>query len=1279
MSKKNKAASRLAARYLDDKILLSATHAWTYMRLPLVPYEFMSYNSREGLCDQITMSLATLITNNQETVEAHLRVTYRPLDTFQWATRLNKRASLSKPTPGWSNYLGDMAEHVDNNLFDEKEVYLGVCLGERRKAKENKSSGVSSSALGEALAPLKDITKALESLAKYDDMVVSDTELEYWHDKAADVHRSLSRSSLKAIPATSSEVAWLIARPLWPDMDQPAPSVSQTEVWGAGEIVSLAEGIVTNQRRWVEVEQLDAIGKPQKGYSITLAISRFPDALYFPEQEPWIHFAAALPFSVDFSTRFSIVPALKVQKDVGKKLATAKDQAIHIAESGSSVPLKIQEQLNVASMLEYTIDKDRMPWAYARHRITVFGETSEEAVSRARSVIESYRDLGIDVSWPSGDQFDLLCESMPGDVVRSKAYYQRQELAVVAGGMPTASSQAGDRIEGKSGWIGPYLGRTTSRVVTPVFFSPHGAMARNNPPGVAIIGQPGGGKALALDTAIATPNGWTTMGDIKVGDKVFDEKGLACNVISVTETMNQHDCYEVVFDDGSTIIADGEHRWLTETRSSRTSIHAQNNPRKVLSRSAWATKESLDAMKNYLADLDPELLVSAYALPKLIPNGPSSMAYVGASKELFSSGISSIKVESSRGTTNLWPARDLVSLTLDRMSRIKSDQRDKINFPQVRTTREIMETLTTENGKRLNHSIPLSESLILEEKELILDPYCFGVWLADGTSIRGEIVTADKEISEAFELAGYPLSKRKTQNHGKAIAYGVLGGFQIGLRKIGVLGDKHIPTEYLRASKNQRLQLLKGLLDGDGHVGLDGNCELILTNLTLAKDAQELMHSLGIKTNWSEGRAILVLPDGSHKDCGPKYRIKFTPAENVFSLANKSNRLNDFQRSSTRRRYIKEVNLVESVPVRCITVDSPSHLYLAGKAMIPTHNSFLAFTLAYQMALQGVWTIYIDPKADAKPMGNLEGLGNPRVFDLREGNDGMLDPFSMGENIGESVVLAMETIKLLLGANFSEEREEALNEAVKTVAAQDSPSLTKVVDNLLASSSVAARNLGSILDTMRMLPFARLCFAPTSGIRLRPEDGLTIVTLLGLNLPAAGTKTEDLGVENRLAVSVMYLLTRYARQLMLSMDKSHPKAICIDEAWAITSTPQGAKLIPEVARMGRSHNTALILVSQNAGDLMAESVTNSLSTKFAFRSTIPGEIDDVMNLFGLELDQGYQGAVRDLRNGECLMQDVDGRVARVQVDAWNRELFDTFNTNPETRGKGQSASQKGSK
>jgi hypothetical protein len=808
---------RLSLRYIDNEIVLSQTEAWTYVRLPLLPYEFRAYSEREGFAEQLTMALGSIISDKNEPVEAHLKVVHEPFDTLGWAKQLVNKVGPQFPTPGWIDYLADMAEHVDYQGYDIKKVYLGVKLGLRGadNAKED------------LLAPLKKLTQFLEKTANVEDDVVQEEELAKWVKLARSVRRVLRESHLRAIPATSEEIARLVAQPFYPEMEQPPVSASKSVIWGPGSIRHLVEGVIVHNRKWVEITQINKNGKEVTGYRANLAVSRFPDELFFPEQEPWIHLASSLAFPVDFSIRFSVVPVQTVKKDVGKKLTDAKDQAIHIAESGASVPLKVQEQLQVATMLEFEMDKDRTPWAYARHRLSISANNPEELMARGRAVIEAYRELGIDVVWPSGDQLDLLQESLPGDKVRAYSYYQRQELSVIAGGMPTASSDVGDNAStDKKAWVGPYLGMTTSRVMTPMFFSPHVSMSRNYPPGVAITGAPGGGK------------------------------------------------------------------------------------------------------------------------------------------------------------------------------------------------------------------------------------------------------------------------------------------------------------------------------------------------------------------------------------------------------------------------------------------------------------SFLAFSLAHQMALQGVWTIYIDPKADAKPMGELQGLGNPRVFDLRDGHPGMLDPFGMGSTIAESTLLALETLRLLLGGSISEEREEALLNAIDYVAAQPNPSLSMVVETLVNDQkNTGARNLGAVLRTIQSLPFARLCFAPTGGTRLKPEDGLTVVTLLGLDLPSASTMPEDYSYENRLAVSVMYLLTRYARQLMLSLNKSHPKAICIDEAWAITTTPQGAKLIPEIARMGRSHNTALVLVSQNAGDLMAEAVTNSISTKFAFRSSIPGEIDDVLELMGLEKDQGYQAAVRDLRNGECLMQDVDGRVARVQIDAWNKELFDTFNTNPETRGK----------
>lgn len=828
MPKGKKIDARLPVRYLDDMIVLSDTHAWTYLRIPLVPYEFLSHEIREDLCARIALALSQLITSNQEAVDVHLKVSHRPFDTELWHENLRNKTSAWRPAPVWESYLDRMASRVNSLEFSMKEVHIGVCLGPR--SGKNAPSG--KSIFGELVAPITNLTKKVEKTTKFEDDIVPQAEIEEWHKRASSVHRTMTQSSLRAVPASAEEVAWLIAKPFWPGMEQPRFAPLGSKVWGLGELNRLAEGIVTNHHRYVEVQQPNEYGEveDQKGYMVTLAVSRFPDVLYFPDQEPWMHFAESLLLEADFSTRMSIVPSMKVAKDIGKKLADAKDQAQHIAETGASVPLKVREQLQVATTLEYQIDKDRMPWAYARHRIILTAKTPEEVMAKAKTAIEKYRELGMELAWPSGDQMALMLEAVPGDKVRSTAYYQRQELTVVAGGMAVASSDVGDRADltksSQTGWLGPYLGWTNSRVLQPVFVSPHVAMAKNNPPGIAITGAPGGGK------------------------------------------------------------------------------------------------------------------------------------------------------------------------------------------------------------------------------------------------------------------------------------------------------------------------------------------------------------------------------------------------------------------------------------------------------------SFLAFTLAYQMAASGVWTIYLDPKADAKPMGSLPGLGKPQVFDLRDGNDGMLDPFSLGENRSEATLLALETLRLLLGGSVSEEREEALLNAVEVVSQAPNPSLSAVVDNLLGNSaSPGARNLGAVLKTIRDLPFARLCFSATGGVQLRPEDGLTVVTLLGLDLPSASTNPDDYSYENRLAVSVMYLLTRYSRKLMLNMDKSHPKAICIDEAWAITSTPQGAKLIPEIARMGRSHNTALVLVSQNASDLMAESVTNSISTKFAFRSSIPAEVEAVLELFGLPKDQGFQSYVRNLKNGQCLIQDVDGRVSPVQIDGWDRFLMEAFDTNPETRGK----------
>lgn len=332
-------------------------------------------------------------------------------------------------------------------------------------------------------------------------------------------------------------------------------------------------------------------------------------------------------------------------------------------------------------------------------------------------------------------------------------------------------------------------------------------------------------------------------------------------------------------------------------------------------------------------------------------------------------------------------------------------------------------------------------------------------------------------------------------------------------------------------------------------------------------------------------------------------------------------------------------------------------------------KSFTAFTLTCQMVIQGVWTIYIDPKADAIPMGNLKGLGPINVLDLKHGNDGILNPFALSPDLGTQVLDALETIRYLVGS-IPNIVMGILEPILNRVALGENPSLTKVYEALINHAAPEAQSIGSQMKLMSQLPFARLCFASSSGsVSIRPEDGLTIVTLLGIDLPvSADVRKEDYSISNNLAVTVMYLLTAFTSRLLHGDGsdeyKEYPKAIVIDEAWAVMVTNSGRKVITETARLGRSLNTALILISQNADDFAEESVLNSMPIRMSFRMNTLDEARSVLRLMTLEESEVNIETVMDLKNGECLMYDLDRRVSRVQISSWNTKWREAFDTNP---------------
>ncbi len=386
-------------------------------------------------------------------------------------------------------------------------------------------------------------------------------------------------------------------------------------------------------------------------------------------------------------------------------------------------------------------------------------------------------------------------------------------------------------------------------------------------------GAVAGGKLQRLTTPIPVPSGWTAMGDLVAGDSVLGEDGQVHTVLIAHEPSIPERAYRLVFDDGSELVAGGEHLWLTYDNAELAAL-TRNDPE-------WRARRRA----------------------KRPTKGPG-----GNRSELFS------QVAAARNTQR----------ALDHESAPVTGS--------IRTTDEIAATLHTSRGNT-NHAIPVTAPVALPHADLPLDPYLLGVWLGDGSKSGGQITGMDAEIFQSFLDAGFEMGTVQARTTNQAVQVCILGLASI-LRRLGVLNNKHVPLAYLRASIPQRLALLQGLMDTDGTVNGLGQVEFTNTNRRLADAVRELACSLGHKVRMRESRATLY-----GKDCGPKWVLKWSSPDPLFRLPRKSVKQRMTFRRTTRFRYIVACEPIEPEPMRCITVDNPSGLYLAGESFIPTHNS----------------------------------------------------------------------------------------------------------------------------------------------------------------------------------------------------------------------------------------------------------------------------------------------------------------------------------------------------
>ncbi|WP_019135581.1 replicative DNA helicase [Cellulomonas massiliensis] len=528
-------------------------------------------------------------------------------------------------------------------------------------------------------------------------------------------------------------------------------------------------------------------------------------------------------------------------------------------------------------------------------------------IVRERSILRKLVEAGTRIVQlgygTDGGDVDELVNNAQAEVyavTERRASEDYLPLAEIIGGTVDEIEAAGHRGEGMIG--------------VPTGFSDLDRLTNGLHPGqmIVVAARPAIGKALALDTPLPTPTGWTTMGEVAVGDELLTADGSATRVVAATEVLVDRPCYRVTFDDGSSVVADALHQWETTTRADRRS--------------------------------------------------PGRLPAIRTTEEI----AATLRCETAE--------------------------------------------------RRANHAVRVTAPLALPEADLLVDPYALGVWLGDGHSTSARFTSADPEIAMRLEGRGLvvraanhdaradlytitlPVEERGTRTcdvcgteftparaqvrtcgrscGGKVrlvtaapphptcpdcgertsglvrcqSCHDRYGTFQGRLRTLGVLGAKHIPSAYLRASEQQRRDLLAGLLDTDGTVNPTGSVQFAVTDERLARDVRELVHSLGYRTGWATKPVR-----GRSEQSSTCYTITFTTDDDVFALERKRLVHKDRRRPSTprlRQRMVVAVERVASVPVRCVEIAHPSHLYLAGESMVPTHNSTLGIDIVRSAAIK---------------------------------------------------------------------------------------------------------------------------------------------------------------------------------------------------------------------------------------------------------------------------------------------------------------------------------------
>ena len=336
-------------------------------------------------------------------------------------------------------------------------------------------------------------------------------------------------------------------------------------------------------------------------------------------------------------------------------------------------------------------------------------------------------------------------------------------------------------------------------------------------------------------------------------------------------------------------------------------------------------------------------------------------------------------------------------------------------------------------------------------------------------------------------------------------------------------------------------------------------------------------------------------------------------------------------------------------------------------------KSFCNNLLVYYAVLFGGQAVILDPKAER---GNWketlpEIAHEINIVNLTSDKDnaGLLDPFVIMKNVKDAESLAIDILTFLTGISSRDgEKFPVLRKAVRSVTQSDSRGLLHVIDELRREDTPISRNIAEHIDSFTDYDFAHLLFSDgTVENAISLDNQLNIIQVADLVLPDKDTTFEEYTTIELLSVSMLIVISTFALDFIHS-DRSIFKIVDLDEAWAFLNVAQGETLSNKLVRAGRAMQAGVYFVTQSSGDVSKESLKNNIGLKFAFRSTDINEIKQTLEFFGIDKDdENNQKRLRDLENGQCLLQDLYGRAGVVQIHPVFEELLHAFDTRPPVR------------